>query len=746
MATILTINLGTVAGDGTGDKLRAGGDKINQNFQAINTELGTLPTTYQPLDADLTAIAGLVGNTGFLKKTAANTWSLDTNSYALDSHNHTGVYEPVITKATGYLKWTGSAWQFVNETYSLSTHDHSGTYEPVLTAGTSAQYYRGDKTWQTLNTTAVAEGTNLYFTDARVRSAVLTGYTATSGTISATDTVLQAIQKLGFDKHVAVTLGTANGLTLSGQQIGLGTASSSTTGALTSTDWSTFNNKQATISLTTTGSSGASTFNGTTLNVPNYTLSGLGGFANPMTTLGDVIYGAASGTATRLAGNITTAKQYLSQTGNESASAAPSWSAIAGSDVTGAALTKTDDTNVTLTLGGSASTSLLRAASITVGWSGQLSVGRGGTGASTLTGILVGNGTSAITAVTGTASQLLRRNSGNTAYEFFTPSYLTAAITSLGGLTVATQTFSNDTNVTITSNTSTHTLGWTGQLAVGRGGSGASTLTGVLIGNGTSAFTGVAGTANQLLRRNGTNTAYEFFTPSYLISETDPVYTGSSWYTTTNNSSNWNTAYGWGNHAGLYEGLITKSTGYLRWTGSAWEFKNETYSLSTHTHGNITNAGAIGSTSGLPIITTTSGVLTTGSFGTSSGTFCQGNDSRLSDNRTPTDDSVTYAKVATNLKSSATISSTVNLSSNGIGIITLSANTSFTFTNFELNKTFLLIITANNYTPSFAQGSKHILVEGNATMFSTGVYYISLTCINATSGSEKLLTVIMKGA
>lgn len=56
----------------------------------------------------------------------------------------------------------------------------------------------------------------------------------------------------------------------------------------------------------------------------------------------------------------------------------------------------------------------------------------------------------------------------------------------------------------------------------------------------------------------------------------------------------------------------------------------------SHTHGNITNAGAIGSTANLPIITTTSGALTTGSFGTSANTFCQGNDSRLSDARTPT--------------------------------------------------------------------------------------------------------------
>lgn len=36
---------------------------------------------YQPLDADLTAIAGLTGTSGFLKKTAANTWSLDTSTY-----------------------------------------------------------------------------------------------------------------------------------------------------------------------------------------------------------------------------------------------------------------------------------------------------------------------------------------------------------------------------------------------------------------------------------------------------------------------------------------------------------------------------------------------------------------------------------------------------------------------------------------------------------------------------------------
>ena len=60
---------------------------------------------------------------------------------------------------------------------------------------------------------------------------------------------------------------------------------------------------RSSITLTTSGSSGASTYNSGTgaLNIPNYTLAGLGGFANPMTTVGDIMYGGASGVATRLA-------------------------------------------------------------------------------------------------------------------------------------------------------------------------------------------------------------------------------------------------------------------------------------------------------------------------------------------------------------------------------------------------------------------------------------------------------------
>jgi hypothetical protein len=44
-----------------------------------STNIIVADDTKQPLDADLTAIAALTGTSGFLKKTAADTWSLDTN-------------------------------------------------------------------------------------------------------------------------------------------------------------------------------------------------------------------------------------------------------------------------------------------------------------------------------------------------------------------------------------------------------------------------------------------------------------------------------------------------------------------------------------------------------------------------------------------------------------------------------------------------------------------------------------------
>ena len=95
---------------------------------------------------------------------------------------------------------------------------------------------------------------------------------------------------------------------------------------------------------------------------------------------------------------------------------------------------------------------------------------------------------------------------------------------------------------------------------------------------------------------------------------------------------------------------------------------------STHVHGNISNAGAIGTTANLPIITTTSGLLTTGSFGTTSNTFCQGNDSRLSDTRLTTN-SLTFNTSGTGAASGTSFNGSVALtiSHNTIGAQPLDA-------------------------------------------------------------------------
>ncbi len=68
--------------------------------------------------------------------------------------------------------------------------------EPAITAGTTLEYLRADKSKATLNTSVVPESGNLYHTDARTIAAPLTGFSSGAGTVSASDTVLTAVNKI----------------------------------------------------------------------------------------------------------------------------------------------------------------------------------------------------------------------------------------------------------------------------------------------------------------------------------------------------------------------------------------------------------------------------------------------------------------------------------------------------------------------------------------------------------------------
>jgi hypothetical protein len=174
-------------------------------------------------------------------------------------------------------------------------------------------------------------------------------------------------------------------------KLAIGTIGQILTSTGSAPQWSTLSGVAVTtFSAGTTGftpnsaTSGAITLAGTLI-------TSNGGTGLSSYTAGDLSYYASGTALTKLA--IGATGRFLSSTGS-----APQWNAPA-------ALTKTDDTNVTLTLGGSASTALLNAASLALGWTGTLATTRGGTGLSSFTanGVMYASSTSALA----TASTLL---------------------------------------------------------------------------------------------------------------------------------------------------------------------------------------------------------------------------------------------------------------------------------------------------------------------------------------------------
>lgn len=92
----------------------------------------------------VSALAGKADASGIAAEVASALSA--AGPFALSSHNHNGVYAPVshthvIADVTGLQT-------------ALDGKQASGSYEPAISAGTTAQYWRGDKTWQTLPTSA----------------------------------------------------------------------------------------------------------------------------------------------------------------------------------------------------------------------------------------------------------------------------------------------------------------------------------------------------------------------------------------------------------------------------------------------------------------------------------------------------------------------------------------------------------------------------------------------------------------
>lgn len=302
--------------------------------------------------------------------------------------------------------------------------------------------------------------------------------------------------------------------------------------------------------------------------------------------LGDILYASAVNTLARLAGNTTATKNFLAQTGTGVVSAAPIWSTISASDIgSGQALTRVDDTNVTLTLGGTPTTALLAATSLTLGWTGTLSGTRGGTGVNNgaNTATFAGNLNFAAAFTTSGAFAVTQTYTGITNVTF--PTSGTLATTSQIP-TGAALTKTDDTNVTLTLggspttalvNAASLTLGWTGQLSLTRGGTNAS----LVASNGGIIYS----TASAMAILSGTATARQMLQSG---SSTTPAWSTTTWpATSTINRILYSSA------ANVIDEIATANNGVL--ITSAGGIPSISSTLPSAVQGNITSVGTIAS-------------------------------------------------------------------------------------------------------------------------------------------------------
>ena len=189
-----SIGIGTTADDGTGDSLRIGADKVNDNFSEIYTLIGNGTALTSGLSASATVvtlgspvintptIAGVVGGT----QTSATITTLTNTTL-----NTTTVNAGTATLAAGSLTDSSGAIDFGNENLTTTGTLASGaiTTSANLTINSSAIVFEGS--------TADAHETTVTVTDPTADRTItipnITGTVVTTGdTNSVTGTMISA--------------------------------------------------------------------------------------------------------------------------------------------------------------------------------------------------------------------------------------------------------------------------------------------------------------------------------------------------------------------------------------------------------------------------------------------------------------------------------------------------------------------------------------------------------------------------
>lgn len=230
-------------------------------------------------------------------------------------------------------------------------------------------------------------------------------------------------------------------------------------------------------------------------------------------TRGSILYRGASAWVLRTPG--TSGLPFVSN----GPGADPDYQSLTSSGITGAALTKTDDTNVTLTLGGTPSTALLNSVSLTLGWTGLLALSRGGTNANLTAsnGGVVYSTATAMAILAGTANGSRPLLSGVSSAPSWGAFSLPGSVTS-GGVLYFSSTSAGASSAALTAN----------QIVIGGGAGGAPTTfacatTTTLVHGGTPPTCSGLAYADILAAALATSSEYHAGTASKLV-PADQIY------------------------------------------------------------------------------------------------------------------------------------------------------------------------------------------------------------------------------
>jgi len=206
-----------------------GGGKVpaSQLPSSVMTYEGTFDASGTPatplLNGDSAADAGMVylvsvaGSYNFgagAISFAIGDWAVYNGSIWQKSLNSNAVVS-VNSQTGAVVLTTTNIAEGTNLYYTAARFDtaFSGKSTTNLSEGTNLYYTaaRFDTAFSGKSTTNLAEGTNLYFTNARAIGSTLTGYAAAAGTVSSSDSILSALQKIDGNSAGASSRAFTNG-------------------------------------------------------------------------------------------------------------------------------------------------------------------------------------------------------------------------------------------------------------------------------------------------------------------------------------------------------------------------------------------------------------------------------------------------------------------------------------------------------------------------------------------------------